>query len=252
MSVKRMATLQQGMASVPQWQLLNQVGFEQMLRQEMKHMGMMSFVLMVLDPYQRPLVDISSGFSQQQLMVYQKNQRHDAYLNYYLQQNLQSKLVYMQEMLPINAIGDAIFHDVLVPTLQLHHSYSGLHPLLSHHYLMLSSHADCRLSPKQFYHLQSLWKSLALWANGWVSHYLFAQKWRQLESSSVVCIEPLTVAERSVLNLLVQGCDGSEIAAKRRVSKETVKTQIKHILHKTGSKHQNQLISRYYMNQLTS
>ncbi|MCF1432029.1 MAG: helix-turn-helix transcriptional regulator [Shewanella sp.] len=56
--------------------------------------------------------------------------------------------------------------------------------------------------------------------------------------------EHLTPAESRVLGLLMQGMDGGEISEYRGVSHETVKSQIKSLLHKSGCRHQNHLLSK--------
>ncbi|MBY6186626.1 helix-turn-helix transcriptional regulator [Marinobacter hydrocarbonoclasticus] len=71
--------------------------------------------------------------------------------------------------------------------------------------------------------------------------------WAQLWlGPATPCPCGLTLAETQVMNLLLQGLDGSEIAQRRKVSKETVKSQIKSLLHKTDCRHQNQLISEMH------
>jgi len=52
----------------------------------------------------------------------------------------------------------------------------------------------------------------------------------------------LTNAERSVAQMLVEGYTNREIAAKRGVSTDTVKSQVAHILAKTMTKNRRELM----------
>ncbi len=65
------------------------------------------------------------------------------------------------------------------------------------------------------------------------------------EDLKLIPIAALTPTEKEIFKLLVQGITASEIAEERSVSPETVKSQIKSILHKTGSKHQHQLVAKF-------
>lgn len=56
----------------------------------------------------------------------------------------------------------------------------------------------------------------------------------------------LSEAEKEVLFLLSKGMTGTEIADCRNVSKETIRTQIKSLLVKTGSHSQNELITTLF------
>ncbi len=137
-------------------------------------------VVMILDSSNQPLVNFSLGFTSKQLSIYQQNQPHDVFLNYYLRHQMVGQFVYMQDMLPMKNIRDEIFLDVIVPTMQLYHSYSGLSPLLSQHHLMLSTHSYRKLTGKQSKKLIQLWQFLISWGNVWVSQKSLAQQWKKL------------------------------------------------------------------------
>jgi DNA-binding CsgD family transcriptional regulator len=54
----------------------------------------------------------------------------------------------------------------------------------------------------------------------------------------------LTPAETQILALVLQGLAAKEIARARNASEHTVRTQLKAILHKTGTHSQRQLVAR--------
>jgi DNA-binding NarL/FixJ family response regulator len=62
-----------------------------------------------------------------------------------------------------------------------------------------------------------------------------------LRSAALIEASRLTPSERAVLNLLRQGYAQSAVAAMRGVAVETVKTQVRAILHKTGHRTVRQL-----------
>ncbi|HDY7736509.1 TPA: helix-turn-helix transcriptional regulator [Vibrio vulnificus] len=227
---------------------ISPIELEEIVLRELSLAGIENVVFMILDPYQVPQLQFDFGFSTQQLEIYQQHQGHDSFLQHYLRKGLIGQYLYMQEMLPVKQIRNPIFREVLIPTMQLHHSYCGLFRLVEHHYLMLSCHSFSTLQPKHRDHLDRLWWFLISWGNYWVAQQSMAKRLSQLNPvrTHIREGESLTDAELEVLSLLAQGMDGSEVARYRSVSKETVRSQIKRILHKTGCRHQNQLISRYY------
>lgn len=221
---------------------------EQMLEIELAKLGIEHFVVMIIDASQRPVYQHVCGFSEKQMQVYERNMAHDVYFQHYANSGLIGQLVYMQEMLPMRRISNPIFNEILVPTMQLYHSYCGLTPLMDRYYLMLSSHGDRSLGYRSRYSVESVWRFLETWGNYWIAHKAMSAQLSQFNSlaDKRLLVSNLTVAELSVLNMLAQGLDGSEVARRRNVSKETVRSQIKHILHKTGCRHQNELLARYF------
>lgn len=221
---------------------------EYLLTSELNRLGLDYFVLMIIDASQNPIYQYVHGFSMHQMAIYQQHIDHDAFFHHYMKIGLMGDLTYMQQMLPVKTIRDPIFQDILVPTLDLHHSHSGLVRLNHGHYLMLSSHGDARLSPRDQSQLQNVWQFLGCWGNFWLEEREMENRFAQLttHTSPGLPLELLTSAELAVLYLLSQGYDGSEVAKIRNVSKETVRSQIKQILHKTDCRHQNQLLSRYF------
>lgn len=226
---------------------LSTFGLEEMLELQLKKLGLDHFVLMIIDQHQQPVFQQVSGFSEQQMHVYEANMAHDVFFQHYSHNGYLGQLVYMQDMLPMRHIRDPIFNDILVPTMQLYHSYSGLTPLVQNHYLMLSSHGDNRLSYRANKDAQNIWHFVTSWGNYWIAQRAMLMELRRFKDApqNTLSLASLTNAELSVLNMLAQGMDGSEVAMRRNVSKETVRSQVKCILHKTGCRHQNQLIARY-------
>ncbi|RTZ17569.1 response regulator transcription factor [Vibrio aquaticus] len=233
---------------------LSVLELEQILKLELAKLGVEQFVLMIVDANQRPIYQNVCGFNHKQMQVYEENMAHDAFFEHYAHNGYLGQLLYMQEMLPMRKIRDPIFNEILVPTMGLYHSYSGLAPLLDEHYVMLSSHCDHALNYRSRKNIDSIWCFLSAWGNYWLAQTVMTTQLRQFESAMErnLLVESLTQAEIDVLNMLAQGLDGSEVAAKRNVSKETVRSQIKHILHKTGCRHQNQLLTRYFQSGVQS
>lgn len=97
---------------------------------------------------------------------------------------------------------------------------------------------------------ESISNVLNHWANYWLSFHEKKLAYKRNDPLSKHLLLKLSDAEINVLLLLVEGKDGSDIARIRQVSKETVRSQIKALLNKTGCKSQNQLIASYYTNKL--
>ncbi|MGL6312720.1 helix-turn-helix transcriptional regulator [Vibrio sp. WXL103] len=225
---------------------------EQMLESELSQLGLEHFVVMIIGADRQPLFQHVCGFNQQQMHTYQTHMAHDMFLRYYTQKGYLGRLLYMQEMLPMRRISDPVFNEILVPTMALYHSYSGLERLSNHHYVMLSSHSDSNLSYRGCDKVQAVWRFLTAWGEYWLAQRAMSSQLSLLRYApqSLLPLEELTQAELMVLNMLAQGMDGSEVARRRNVSKETVRSQIKQILHKTGCRHQNQLLTRYFQSGL--
>lgn len=227
---------------------LSSIELERLLEVELYKLGLDHFVVMIIDAQRQPIFQHVCGFSNKQMRIYAENMTHDAFFNHYAQQGYIGQFLYMQEMLPVSKIRDPIFNEILIPTMQLHHSYCGLHPLAEGHYVMLSSHSDKELSHKDNNKAKMMWRFLISWGNYWVAQRNMTMNFRRFTNQTfdILPLDLLTNAEIDVLNMLAQGMDGTEVAKRRNVSKETVRSQIKQILHKTECRHQNQLLSRYF------
>ncbi|MDF2152569.1 helix-turn-helix transcriptional regulator [Vibrio sp. CAU 1672] len=226
---------------------------EEIAQKELNKLGLEHAVFMVLDRTQKPVFDFNFGFTQKQLQVYEAYQHHDVYLNEYMNTRLFGQLSHIQQLVPINNINDEVFLDILVPTLQLRQGYSGLYPLMHRHMMLLSCHSFRPLTPNQFQQLTLVWRLLIDWSNSWIAQRQLMLSWSHFRNPPTdvrTHSQNLTSAENQILHLLARGYSGSEIAQLRQVSKETIRSQIKQLLRKTGCKHQNQLISHYYQNHL--
>lgn len=221
---------------------------DETLKSELLSIGFEQAVCIILDPKQNYVYEFTMGFEEFQLQTYFDNQKHDVYLAKYLCKRLHGQIVYLQELVPDNQIKNKEFLDVLVPTMNVRHSLCGVQPLLKNYSLVLSSHCFRRPTVKQQLEIDNLWNYLTYWANSWISKLEMKTSKQHFLSrkTNLNHTVKLTDSEIEVLEYLVQGYDGSEIAYRRKVSKETVRSQIKQLLHKTQSKHQNHLISRYY------
>ncbi|WP_185826853.1 helix-turn-helix transcriptional regulator [Shewanella canadensis] len=197
----------------------------------------------------------SPQLSEQDIAFYGKHKAHDVYLNTYLKQGLIGASHFMHDLLPIQKIQDPIFLDTLQPYFKFNHSLSQIACYPKHLYLIFTAHRFSKAFDRNARALQQqLSHSLAPWVLATHYHNLAQQ---QADFASQQCLQSfplralvpqpirLTQAENQVLHLLIGGESGSEIARIRNVSKETIKSQIKSLLHKTGTRHQNELLSRY-------
>ncbi|PWI32610.1 LuxR family transcriptional regulator [Vibrio albus] len=232
--------------------LATEEAIEKLIEDELNYMGFAQCVIIILDSEHNPVFRYHRGFTQHQLDTYVKYMNHDIYMNSYFKEGKFGKLQYLQELIPSKNINNEIFCDILVPALKIEHSMAGLHTLTYQHMFFFSSYTARKPTVKQQMQLYEFWQFMIHWANSWVTHKELDQQWQKLSSyrQKAKLNQSLTPSERAVLSLLIQGLDGSEIARHRNVSKETVRSQIKQLLKKTGSKHQNQLLSRFFYGQL--
>ncbi|MGY5452809.1 helix-turn-helix transcriptional regulator [Agarivorans sp. MS3-6] len=212
----------------------------------LKKVAIEGVVLLVLDQTGLPIFNYSRGFTEQQLLCYQQHRADDVYINDYLQQpSLWGSLQYLQQRLPLRKIDNPVFLEVIYPSVSFNHTLSGFRSLAYGHRLLLSCHREHRFSVNEQYDMQSLFSLLTDWANQQLSLYHMQQSLLRCRDVNVA-MEALTETEWQVLLLLIEGYDGAEIACLRNKSKETIRSQIKSLLRKTGSRNQNQLIARYF------
>ncbi|CAH0529597.1 helix-turn-helix transcriptional regulator [Vibrio hippocampi] len=132
-------------------------------------------------------------------------------------------------------LGTGLTHYQYKITKRIVHQYRA-------HFIFSS---DSKLNAKEHKQLQAHIELVIAWANFSASHHHLIKQWDLINDSNFITDSLLTASELAVFQLLISGCTGSQIAQIRQVSKETVRTQIKSILHKTDCNSQNQLISRY-------
>lgn len=152
-----------------------------------------------------------------------------------------------------NVLENRIFdHNKLsIITKQLS-KYSIFCPLNYEHKMVAIFHSVESLSEHQTTRLELVSNIMAAWSNSWVAHNTMMHFWKKYsEPKNIDITSALTKSEFNVLELLIKGFTGPEISSIRNVSKETVRTQIKSILHKTQCHSQNQLISRFSQAQWT-
>lgn len=137
-------------------------------------------------------------------------------------------------------------HDKLPVAQDYLNFYSISENLLYEHGISIMFHSVDELRIDELRQLKSICDIAIAWANSWVAHRTMVSHWRKYsEPKTANTSTSLTKSELDVLDLLTKGLNGTEIAQTRDVSKETVRSQIKSILHKTQCKNQNQLISRF-------
>jgi len=152
-----------------------------------------------------------------------------------------------------NVLENRIFdHEKLSIITQKLSQYSVYSPLAYDHKMVVIFHSIESLPEHQTKQLQLIANIIAAWSNCWVANNAMWRFWKKYsEPKDIDIASTLTKSEFNVLELLIKGFTGPEISSIRNVSKETVRTQIKSILHKTHCHNQNQLISRFSQVQWT-
>lgn len=177
----------------------------------------------------------SAGLSPHAHRFMQQHSDEDQYLKCYLAQGLVGHSVPLQRLLDNDEEARMRFLARFTPHFPYRHSLGLILPLSPHRHIGLSCHrATTPFGAGSEGTLSAVGATLLPWAHLWLG---------PTEARKDLA---LTLAETQILDLLLQGLDGSEIAQRRGVSKETVKSQIKALLHKTECRHQNQLISKMH------
>ncbi|MCW8329899.1 helix-turn-helix transcriptional regulator [Photobacterium sp. SDRW27] len=189
------------------------------------------------------------GIDDNDFEFYLRHADDDVYLQHYLSHSLTGKMVSLQEMLPLKRIDDSWFVEEMIPRLAIRHSISGLCPIAPDQALAITFHRYCQpFSPKSKEVMQKLLQAMIPWSQFFIARNTLESIYGSPSIAKGIMKLPgsLTQAEHNIVALLAQGYDGSEITAIRGVSKETTKSQIKSILHKTGCRHQNQLLQQIF------
>lgn len=221
-----------------------------LIENELAQLGLENVLFSILNSERTSVKQKVVGFTEHQVNIYQALQEHDVYLQTYIEQNCTNRVIYLQGLVPIHQIKNSMFNDILIPTIGFSHTYSGLYQMGNGFMMVLSCHAETALTYSQIIKLDEIWKVLCKWADNWLTQQSLEKAWINYQRKTVTNtqLDNLSEAEYQVYVLLLKGFNGSEIAALRKVSKETTRTQIKQILRKFGARHQNQLISDYYNN----
>lgn len=193
------------------------------------------------------------------IQFYQQHWRHDIFLNAYLRKGLLNTSQIMESLVDPTRVQDENSCESLLPYVYYHSTLGLLLGINQHLYLFFTAH---QLSKPFSRNTRRLHEKLGHSMQPWVNAF-HAKQLANMEQDKALCRcqehfpmtnsqKPikLTPAEYQVLSLLISGHSGSDIADIRNVSKETIKSQIKSVLHKTGSKHQNQLLWRYNHDEL--
>ncbi|MBY6224047.1 helix-turn-helix transcriptional regulator [Ferrimonas balearica] len=176
----------------------------------------------------------SAGLSADAHRFMAAQQNQDLYLQRYLAEGLSGQCVTLQSLLRSDELERVQFLTRFQPHFAFPHSLGLILPLGRGRRLGLSCHRrNAPFHSESEHTLSAIGAMMVPWAQLWLG-------------PSTPCQCGLTLAETQVMDLLLQGLDGSEIAQRRGVSKETVKSQIKSLLHKTDCRHQNQLISKMH------
>ena len=205
------------------------------------NIGSDKLLVCITNPSQDIQLYYGVGFSPEDYQFHQNHLSDNLYLQTYLTNNLMGTSVCLQKMLPEADTVSPEFMETFWPKINTDYMYALIIPLGTSWQLRLSCYRKEHAFPEDFaHHLNALGAGLISWA---IKICQFHDKiFRNAVNS--ISTEHLTPAESQVLHLLSDGMDGSEIAHYRNVSKETVKSQIKSLLHKTHCRHQNELLSR--------
>ncbi|MGS0677306.1 helix-turn-helix transcriptional regulator [Shewanella sp. 125m-1] len=201
----------------------------------------------------------SPEISTKDIPLYQQHWRHDIFFNTYLRKGLINTSQIMESLVDPELISDQIYSENLLPYVRYRSSLILLLGVNQHLYLLFTAHSLNKVFSRS---ARRLHEKLGHSMQPWVSAF-HAKQLASMEQDKALCRcqehFPLTIrhrpikltpAEYQVLSLLISGHSGSDIADIRNVSKETIKSQIKSVLHKTDSKHQNQLLWRYNHDEL--
>ena len=189
------------------------------------------------------------GVEESDIQFYLRHSDDDLYLQHYLSRSLTGNMISLQEMLPLKHINNSWFLEEMIPRLAVRHSMSGLYPIAPGQALAITFHRYCQpFTPENKQVMQKLLQAMVPWSQYFIARDTLDKSYgsASLAKSIMKLPDSLTQAEHHIVSLLAQGYDGSEITAMRGVSKETTKSQIKSILHKTGCRHQNQLLQQIY------
>lgn len=189
------------------------------------------------------------GIDQDNFDFYLRHSGDDVYLQHYLSHSLTGKMVALQDMLPVKRIHDSWFIEEMIPRLAVRYSISGLYPVAPGQMLAITFHRYYQpFTVENKLLMQKLLDALVHWGQFFIARNTLEAIYgsEPLARGMMKLPDTLTQAEHNIVSLLAKGYDGSEITSIRGVSKETTKSQIKSILHKTGCRHQNQLLQRIY------
>ena len=182
----------------------------------------------------------SAGLSEHSHRFIATHAEDDIYLQNYLSQGLMGHSAVLQSLTSEKQLEQTGFLHRFAPHFEFNQSLGLILPLEDKWLMGLSCHRHAGRFPEGFTtELSIVGAALLPWAQAFV-----IQQTSGVQTALMLPGEHLTPAESRVLGLLMRGMDGGEISEYRGVSHETVKSQIKSLLHKSGCRHQNQLFSK--------
>ena len=227
--------------------------FEEEIREGLIEMEVEHVTLVIMSKNQNPVFKYIEGLSGRISISKRVTEKLDNYLALASQEE-KGQVCHGRDSIIDNRIFDHEKLSIVESDLNFYSIYEDL----SYHYkIAIIFHSVTALKPDEFRQLELICDITIAWANSWIAHHTMLLHWARYAEPTTTHIPPiLTKSELDVMELIIKGLTGSEVAQVRSVSKETVRTQIKSILHKTQCKNQNQLISRFgkgqwLMNQTT-
>ncbi len=220
--------------------------FEEEIREGLVNIGIEHVTFVINSKDKKPVFKYIEGLGNRISISKRVIEKLERYLSL-VTNNEKSKLHFQNDKIMENRIFD---HDKLSIIDHNLNKCSLLDDLSYNYKIILIFHSINTLKHEDRRQLELICDIVTAWANYWVAHHVLLLHWyRYAEPCNPSAPSILTKSELDVLELIVKGLTGSEVAKIRRVSKETVRTQIKSILNKTECRNQNQLISRFGQNQ---
>ena len=224
--------------------------FEEEIKDSLTGIGIEHATLVIMSKSKNPVFKYIKSTNGRISISKRVTEKLDSYLSL-ISMNKKGQLFHNQDTIIENRIFDHQELSILEHALN---NYSITDELSYNYEIVIVFHSINALKPEELRLLELICDITIAWANSRIAHHTMLLHWNRYAEPTITDLPPiLTKSELDVLELIIKGLTGSEVAQVRSVSKETVRTQIKSILHKTQCKNQNQLISRFGQGQwLTS
>ena len=215
---------------------------EEEIKDGLIEIGIEHATLVIMSKNKKPVFKYIKSVNDRISISKRVTEKLDSYLSL-LSMDKKGQLFHSQDTIIENRIFD--HQELSIITHALNH-YSITDELSYNYEIVIVLHSINALNPEEFRQRELICDITIAWANSWIAHHTMLLHWNRYAEPTTTILPPiLTKSELVVLELIIKGLTGSEVAQIRNVSKETVRTQIKSILHKTQCKNQNQLISRF-------
>ncbi|PMG99714.1 helix-turn-helix transcriptional regulator [Vibrio lentus] len=216
--------------------------FEEKIREGLIEIGVEHVTLVIMSKNKNPIFKYIQGLSGRISISKRVTEKLESYLSS-LSKDKKGQLCHSLDTTIENRIFD---HEELSIVKSGLNNYSIFDELSYDYEIFIIFHSVNTLKQDDIRQLELICDITIAWANSWIAHHTMLLHWNRYSEPKTNHLAPtLTKSETDVLDLIIRGLTGSEVAQIRSVSKETVRTQIKSILHKTQCKNQNQLISRF-------